>query len=70
MPQIGVTANNTDSTSREMIGPQNVDYLNCTKTVLFLFKNNKKRMPINARLLSEFNVRPSDVMFAYVIVHF
>ena len=30
-----VTANNTDSTSREMIGPQNVDYLNCTKTVLF-----------------------------------
>ena len=39
--QIGVTANNTDSTSREMIALQNVDHLNCTKTVLFSLKDKK-----------------------------
>ena len=33
--QIGVAANNPDSTSRKVIGLQKVDYLNCTKTVLF-----------------------------------
>ena len=59
MQQIGVTASNTDSMSREMVGPQNVDYLNCTKIVLFSFKN-KKRMPVNAM-----SPRPSDVTFAY-----
>ena len=42
--QIGVTANSTNSTSREMVGLQNVDYLNSTKTVLFSLKN-EKRMP-------------------------
>ena len=57
--QIGVIANNTNSMSREMVGPQNVDYLNWTKTVLFSFKN-KNRMPVNAMSL-----RPSDVTFAY-----
>ena len=62
--QIGVTANNTNSTSCEMVGLQNVDCLNCTKTVLFPLKN-KKRMPVNARLLPEFNVYPSDVTFSY-----
>ena len=64
MQQIGVTANNTDSTSLEMVGLQNVYCLNCTKTVLFPLKN-KKRMPVNARSLPEFSVHPSDVMFSY-----
>ena len=63
--QIGVIANNTNSMSREMVGPQNVDYLNCTKIVLFSFKN-KKRMPVNARSLPEFSVHPSDVTFSYL----
>ena len=49
---------------REMVGLQNVDCLNCTKTVLFPLKN-KKRMPVNARSLPEFNVNPSDVTFSY-----
>ena len=61
--QIGVIAKNTDSTSGEMVSLQNVDHLNCTKTVLFSSKN-KNRMSINAsRLLPEFNVYPSDVTF-------
>ena len=62
--QIRVTVNNTDSTSREIVGLQNVDSLNCTKTVLFSLKN-KKRMPVNARSLPEFNVCPNDVTFSY-----
>ena len=61
--QIGITANNTDSTSHEMVGLQNVDCLNCTKTTLFRLKN-KKRMPVNARSLPEFSVHPSDVTFS------
>ena len=63
--QIGVSANNTDSTSYEMVGLQDVDCLNCTKTVLFPLKN-KKRMPVNARSLPEFSVHPSDVTFSYL----
>ena len=59
MQQIGVNANTNDHTSCEVVGPQNVDYLNCTKIVLFSFKN-KKRMPVNAMSL-----RPNDVTFAY-----
>ena len=62
--QIWVTANSTNTTSREMVGLQNVDYLNSTKTVLFSLKN-EKRMPVNARLLPECNVHPSDVAFSY-----
>ena len=63
--QIGVSANNTDSTSYEMVGLQDVDCLNCTKTVLFPLKN-KKRMPVNARSLPEFSVHPSDDAFSYL----
>ena len=59
--EIGVTANNTDSTSHEIGGLQNLDYLNCTKTVLFSLKN-KKKMPINTRSMPEFDVHP----FAYI----
>ena len=59
--QIRVTVNNTDSTSREIVGLQNVDSLNCTKTVLFSLKN-KNKMPINTRSMPEFDVCP----FAYI----
>ena len=53
-----------------MVGPQNVDYLNCTKTVLFSLKKRERerereKMPVNARSLPEINVHPSDVTFAY-----
>ena len=61
MQQIGVNANTNDHTSCEVVGPQNVDYLNCTKTVLFSLKN-KKKMPINTRSMPEFDVHP----FAYI----
>ena len=64
MQQIGVAANNTDSTLHEMVGLQSVDCRNCTKTVLFPVKN-KKRMPLNTSSLPEFSVHPSDVMFSY-----
>ena len=67
--QVGVTSNNTASTSCEIVGPQNVDYLNCKKknSIVFIFKKRKekKRMPINARSLPEFSVCSSDITFAY-----
>ena len=60
-----------------MVGLQNVDCLNCTKTILFPLKKkclkkkkntNKKgeRMPVNARSLPEINVHPRDVTFSYL----
>ena len=66
--QIRVSANNTDSTLHEMVGLQNVDCLNCTRTVLFPLKKIK-RMPVNARSLPEFNVHPSDSMFIIIIIN-
>ena len=47
-----------------MIDLQNVDYLNCTKTVLYSFK--KKGGGDNARSLPEFYACPSDIKFAYI----
>ena len=48
-----------------MVGLENVDWLNCPKTVLFPLKKKKRRMPVNARSLPEFSVNPSDVTFSY-----